>query len=69
MLFLYSDGFQDQFGGENKTKFLSKRFRKVLIEGSDLPTEKQETRIEKIFMDWKQNQPQIDDVIVMGIRV
>ena len=69
MLFLYSDGFQDQFGGENKTKFLSKRFRKVLIEGSDLPTEKQETRLEKVFMDWKQKQPQIDDVIVMGIRV
>ncbi len=69
MLFLYSDGFQDQFGGENKTKFLSKRFRKVLIEGSDLSAKAQETRLEEIFRDWKNSQVQIDDVIVLGIRV
>jgi len=69
MLYLYSDGFQDQFGGPDKRKFLPKRLKEVLVEVSDQPLIAQHDFLEKTFSLWKADLSQIDDVLVMGIRI
>ncbi|PLX24467.1 MAG: hypothetical protein C0599_02140, partial [Salinivirgaceae bacterium] len=69
MLYMYSDGFQDQFGGEDKRKFFSKPFRELLIKNSDKPTHDQQQLLNDTFEHWRKGFDQIDDVIVLGIRV
>ncbi len=68
MLFLFSDGFADQFGGPNGKKFKYKAFRELLISGSHLPMLDQKLRIMTTFNDWKGNQRQLDDVLICGFR-
>jgi serine phosphatase RsbU (regulator of sigma subunit) len=69
MLYMFSDGYYDQFGGEKGRKLFTKNFKAYLLEINKLPTDKQKEIIERKFDDWKGNYRQIDDVIVMGIRV
>lgn len=69
MLFMYSDGFQDQFGGKDKRKFLPKKLRRMLAENAHLELKKQESALAEQFDQWKGEEPQIDDVLVIGIRV
>ena len=68
-IYLASDGYQDQFGGENERKFMTKRFRELLLEISHLPMQEQEKRISDVFERWKGNSKQIDDVLVMGMKL
>jgi serine phosphatase RsbU (regulator of sigma subunit) len=68
--YIYSDGFQDQFGGEQDKKYTTKRFRKTLLDISNCPFNEQEELLTTIFEEWKgQNKKQIDDVLVMGFEV
>ncbi|MEH0156666.1 two-component regulator propeller domain-containing protein [Limibacter armeniacum] len=67
--FLYSDGYQDQFGGERNTKFLSKRFRNLLMSIAHLPLYEQKNRLENILQKWMGKQEQVDDVMVLGFRL
>ncbi len=69
MLYIYSDGFQDQFGGEKKRKFLPKRMRQLLLDNSHLELKKQEEELDKAFLDWKGDEHQVDDILVIGIRI
>jgi serine phosphatase RsbU (regulator of sigma subunit) len=66
--YLFTDGFQDQFGGEQDSKYLKNRFRDLLLSLSDKPLKEQEKILEKEFMEWKQDENQTDDVLVIGIR-
>jgi serine phosphatase RsbU (regulator of sigma subunit) len=68
-VYLYSDGFQDQFGGPKGKKFMSKRFRKLLAEGATLSAEAQQTRLEETLSAWLRegHEEQVDDILVMGI--
>lgn len=66
-IYLYSDGFQDQFGGGAGSKFMSTRFRQLLVDNSDLPMKDQYQIIQDTFYDWKEGHHQVDDVLVMGI--
>jgi serine phosphatase RsbU (regulator of sigma subunit)/Flp pilus assembly protein TadD len=68
-LILFSDGFADQFGGEQKKKFMTKRLKETLISINHLPMEKQEFKLQEIFDTWKGNIEQVDDVMVLGFRV
>lgn len=69
MLYLFSDGFADQFGiGENR-KFMLKRFRDLLRQIADLPGQEQEQLLLNTFHQWKGSLEQTDDVLVMGIKV
>ncbi|WP_338765503.1 SpoIIE family protein phosphatase [Bernardetia sp. ABR2-2B] len=68
-IYLASDGYQDQFGGKDNRKFMTKRFRELLLEISHLPIKEQENRISQVFERWKENTHQIDDVLVMGMRI
>jgi serine phosphatase RsbU (regulator of sigma subunit) len=67
-LYLFTDGFADQFGGPKGKKFKYKPFRDMLLSGSHLSLPEQKLRIMKTFNSWKGNQRQLDDVLVCGFR-
>ncbi|WP_066628007.1 response regulator [Labilibacter marinus] len=67
-IYLSSDGYADQFGGESNRKMMLKPFKEVLASGSYLHMKEQEERINKHFSDWKGYNEQVDDVLVMGYR-
>jgi hypothetical protein len=67
-LYISTDGFLDQFGGEDNRKFSKKRFRKMLKDAESVPMHDQQIVFESNFQNWKQDYRQIDDVTVMGIQ-
>ena len=69
MVFIFSDGFQDQFGGENKTKFMVGKFKKLLVEIGHLSPEEQKEKLTEAHRNWKGQLPQVDDIVIIGIRV
>jgi serine phosphatase RsbU (regulator of sigma subunit) len=68
-LFIFSDGFCDQFGGERGKKFMSKQFKNFLISISDLSMDTQKELILEKFRDWRGNNEQVDDVCIIGVRI
>jgi serine phosphatase RsbU (regulator of sigma subunit) len=66
--YTFSDGYVDQFGGPNQKKFLSKNFRRVLLEIQDLPMYEQGKKLDEIFEEYKADIEQVDDVVVIGVR-
>jgi len=69
VIYSFTDGLVDQFGGPKQKKFMSKRFKELLLSIVDQPLQTQKDLIEKAFNDWKGSQEQIDDVLVIGVRV
>ena len=67
-IYLFSDGYADQFGGPNGKKFMYKQFKSLLLSVQDLSMEKQKEIMAEEFDMWKGESDQIDDVILMGIR-
>ncbi len=67
-LYLYSDGFRDQFGGPNNKKFLSSNFYKMLLENSRSSMIIQKKNIMDTFRNWMGDFEQVDDVSLVGIR-
>jgi serine phosphatase RsbU (regulator of sigma subunit) len=67
-IYLFTDGFADQFGGPSNRKYKYKPFRELLSVFSDLPMQDQRSGIEQTFNEWKGNQQQVDDVLVFGFR-
>jgi serine phosphatase RsbU (regulator of sigma subunit) len=68
-IYIFSDGYIDQFGGPDKRKFMSKRFKETLINISALPMSQQKDKLLDIFKNWKEATIQIDDVLVIGVKV
>jgi serine phosphatase RsbU (regulator of sigma subunit) len=66
--YLFSDGYIDQFGGDHGRKFMKKNFKKLILEIQDYPMNKQKELLDKNLKDWMGHSPQIDDILVMGIR-
>ena len=66
---MFSDGYKDQFGGSNNKKFLNKRFKNLILDISEKPLKKQANLIEENLRDWMGNNPQIDDICVMGLKL
>ena len=69
VIYLFSDGYKDQFGGERRSKFTKKRFKKMLINIHLLPMEEQKIIVEENFEQWKADNEQIDDITVIGLRI
>jgi serine phosphatase RsbU (regulator of sigma subunit) len=69
VFYLFSDGFNDQFGGEKGGKYKSKRFKSFLFSIRNENLENQKLLIENEFNKWKGDIEQIDDVLVMGIKI
>lgn len=68
-IYLFTDGFADQFGGEKGKKFKYSRFKEKLIEIHTQPMSSQLAELSKTFALWKANTEQIDDVCIMGVKV
>jgi serine phosphatase RsbU (regulator of sigma subunit) len=69
VIYIFSDGFVDQFGGEDSKKYLIKRFRVLLAEVSDLPMNVQKQKLLEVHNSWKGKNEQVDDILVIGIRI
>jgi serine phosphatase RsbU (regulator of sigma subunit) len=67
-IYIYSDGYPDQFGGPKQKKFREKVFRRTLQSLLDRDMEDQKEELERIFEEWKGEMEQVDDVTVIGIR-
>ena len=68
-VYLFSDGYQDQFGGEKGRKYMKGRFKKFILSIQDEDMKTQLASFEKEFNTWKGHREQIDDVCVMGVRI
>jgi len=68
-VYVFSDGFPDQFGGPKGKKYKYKEFKQLLLDLSSLPAKEQQSEIEKSFRDWMGELDQIDDVCILGIKV
>ncbi|MCK4663137.1 MAG: SpoIIE family protein phosphatase [Bacteroidales bacterium] len=69
MIYLFTDGYADQFGGSRSRKFLYKNFKLLLKEIHHLPMNEQETKLFKTHRKWKDNNEQVDDILIMGIKI
>ena len=67
-LYIFSDGFADQFGGPNGKKFKSSAFKQLLIDAQHLSMEQQRELLDRTIEDWRGNHEQVDDILVIGTR-
>jgi serine phosphatase RsbU (regulator of sigma subunit) len=68
-LYLFTDGYADQFGGEKGKKFMYKQLKLKLMKLAPLSMHGQNERLRKMFEEWKGTLEQTDDILVMGVRV
>ncbi|MEL6539035.1 MAG: SpoIIE family protein phosphatase [Bacteroidota bacterium] len=69
-VYLFSDGFADQFGGPEGRKFMRAPFRQLLTEIAPLPMAEQHERLQQTLQDWMGKQhAQVDDILVIGARI
>jgi serine phosphatase RsbU (regulator of sigma subunit)/DNA-binding response OmpR family regulator len=69
VLYLTSDGYVSQFGGEDGKKMMKKRFREILTEIGSMPIREQKRKLTDHLLAWRGNEAQVDDVLVMGIAL
>lgn len=69
VIYLFTDGYIDQFGGRDDSKFKTKRFKKLLAEIQHLAMTEQQTILEQTFDNWRGNNEQLDDVLIIGLRI
>ncbi len=69
MLYIFTDGFGDQFGGEREKKFKSVKIRTLLSEIYMLPVEEQKQRLESAIREWMGDLDQVDDILFIGTRL
>ncbi|PJC62116.1 MAG: hypothetical protein CO022_06235 [Flavobacteriales bacterium CG_4_9_14_0_2_um_filter_32_27] len=68
-LYLFTDGYADQFGGEKGKKLMYKPFKQMLLEFQEKSMEEQQEILEKHFENWRGDLEQVDDVCVIGVRI
>lgn len=69
MVYMFSDGYADQFGGKSGRKFLAKNFRRMLLKISEEPLDVQKDILKNVITDWRGKNRQVDDILVLGFRV
>jgi serine phosphatase RsbU (regulator of sigma subunit)/ligand-binding sensor domain-containing protein len=67
--YIFSDGYADQFGGVSNKKFMVKRLQNELTAMQNLPMNNQKYLVQKLVMDWKGEAEQVDDILMIGVRV
>ena len=67
-IYMFSDGYADQFGGKHGRKFLIKKFRHLLFDIQSQTMRKQLQILEDTFLRWKGNFEQIDDIMIIGLQ-
>ena len=75
-VYIFSDGYMDQFGGQKGRKFMARRFREVILKCQNLSMSKQRDYLDKIIEEWRIIAPgsdekyeQIDDILIIGVRI
>ncbi|HYG52783.1 MAG TPA: tetratricopeptide repeat protein [Flavobacteriales bacterium] len=68
-IYIFTDGFADQFGGPQGKKYKYKQLQELLLSVNNLEMENQKSKLEEAFLKWKGNLEQVDDVLIIGIRV
>lgn len=66
--YIFSDGYSDQFGGPKEKKFMSMQLKETIIGMSGKPMMQQGERLNEIFEEWRGDNPQVDDVTLIGVR-
>lgn len=69
LIYLFTDGITDQFGGPEGKKFKKSNFRRLVTDICTLPLREQKAVIEKEYQNWKGNLDQVDDITILGIRI
>ena len=67
--YMFTDGYTDQFGGDEGKKLGLKRFKALLLSIHDEPMHEQEKKLDSYVENWKQTTPQLDDMLVVGVKV
>lgn len=67
--YILSDGYIDQFGGPQGKKFMTKNFKDLILEIYEKPMEEQSRILEQTLLDWRGEIEQVDDIIIIGIRI
>jgi serine phosphatase RsbU (regulator of sigma subunit) len=68
-IYMFTDGYLDQFGGEKGKKFMSKRFQKLLLSIQQLPMDEQQQELTNALQKWQGKLDQVDDILVVGIKI
>jgi serine phosphatase RsbU (regulator of sigma subunit) len=68
-IYMTTDGFADQFGGEKGKKFMVKRLHQLLIDMNDLDMDAQKKHLMNTILEWQGNLEQVDDILVIGIKI
>lgn len=68
-IFLFSDGYKDQLGGDKYTKYMSKKFRQLLRDNSYVKFETMEEILDQSHNAWKKTHPQTDDILIIGLQM
>ena len=69
MLYIFSDGFSDQFGGPNGKKFKVRQFKSMLSGIQSLPVDEQFEKVQRVLENWQGDLEQVDDIVLMGVRI
>jgi serine phosphatase RsbU (regulator of sigma subunit)/ligand-binding sensor domain-containing protein len=69
LVYLTSDGYPDQFGGQDGKKFMTKNFKKLILSIKDLGVPEQETTVKNIINQWMSGYEQVDDLLVIGFKI
>ncbi len=69
VIYLFSDGFHDQFGGAFSKKYTTRQFKQILTAISPKPMNEQQSRLEVELETWQGNNAQIDDILILGVRI
>jgi serine phosphatase RsbU (regulator of sigma subunit) len=69
VLYIYTDGFADQFGGPKGKKFKYKQLDELLVHNSSLPVSEQLSILTDTFNAWKGELEQVDDVLIAGLKI
>ncbi len=68
-IYLFTDGFPDQFGGPDRKKLGYRQFRETILKSNSMTMADQKNILEKSLTEWMGNNIQIDDILVIGFRI
>ncbi|MCK5538846.1 MAG: SpoIIE family protein phosphatase, partial [Bacteroidales bacterium] len=69
LIYLFSDGYADQFGEVEDKRFKKSKLKKLLLSNASKPIQEQKRILEEVFDNWKLNEDQTDDVLVFGLEI
>ena len=69
MVYIFSDGYADQFGGPRGKKFMAGNFRELLLNASKLPASEQRHKLNETIEKWRGELEQVDDILIIGIKI